>query len=361
MSKRLRVGFTLVELLVVIAIIGVLVGLLLPAVQAAREAARRMQCSNNLKQLGLACHNHMDVYKSFPPGYMCYDESGNRFKTGGWQAGQNELGWHWLVMLFPYMEQPGLWNQVEFCENNRKNEHTQNPCDDCEYQAPNHLGRNPLPGFSSCPSATSVKKQFTDGSYGLESLAKGSNYAANWGAGDMLSWETPSLRGAFGTAFFKQDEIVLALGGSGNRFQNGKGNGSQDFPDGMSNTVAVSELVGTDGNASGTASTDIRGVWMSPAMGGTIFSAFLAPNSKDSDVIAACDETITGTAQPYMVCTENRTTSAVYAASRSYHTGGVNTAMADGSVRFTSGSIDLLRVWRPLCTAQGGEVVASTD
>src|SRR5262245_58703887 len=96
MKPRLR-GFTLVELLVVIAIIGVLVALLLPAVQAAREAARRSQCSNNLKQLGLAAHTFNDTYQRLPPG-------------GGLKGGGNGLGrtsdWgSWLVYLLPYIEQ----------------------------------------------------------------------------------------------------------------------------------------------------------------------------------------------------------------------------------------------------------------
>ena len=79
MSKT-RGGFTLVELLVVIAIIGILVGLLLPAVQAAREAARRMQCSNNLKQLGLAFHNYESANRTFPPGYL----ADNRLNVQMW-------------------------------------------------------------------------------------------------------------------------------------------------------------------------------------------------------------------------------------------------------------------------------------
>ena len=92
--KRIRLGFTLVELLVVIAIIGILVGLLLPAVQAAREAARRMQCSNNLKQIGLAVHNYMSASKETLP-------------IGSWHGTQGT----WLLGLLPYIEQSAMFGQ----------------------------------------------------------------------------------------------------------------------------------------------------------------------------------------------------------------------------------------------------------
>ncbi len=349
-----RRGFTLVELLVVIAIIGILVGLLLPAVQAAREAARRMQCQNNMKQLGLALHNHMDTYGSLPPGHVNFDTTDNRFKTGGWQHGQEQLGWHWLALLLPYVEQPALWEQVKVCDEAMAS--TSNPCDHCEYMSSNaHFGREQLPAFSRCPSAVKLSKQFSDGGYGLEALGKGSNYAASWGSGNMLSWESPSTRGAFGTVYLPQSKVYSASGTS-NKFQHNKGMGSRDFTDGMSNTVALSEIIGSDG-LSGTSSPDIRGVWMSPAMGATVFSAFLNPNSRERDVIAACDEAIPDNKFPLLACTEERDTENVYAAARSYHAGGVNTAMADGSVRFFSETIDNVGVWRPLNTAQNGEVV----
>lgn len=99
-----RTGFTLVELLVVIAIIGILVGLLLPAVQAAREAARRMQCGNNLKQLGLGLFNYETTHRKFPIGFLDTTATGNLLYDGGWS---------WAAGMLPFIEQTALYNQID--------------------------------------------------------------------------------------------------------------------------------------------------------------------------------------------------------------------------------------------------------
>jgi prepilin-type N-terminal cleavage/methylation domain-containing protein len=111
-SRPVRKGFTLVELLVVIAIIGILVALLLPAIQAAREAARRTECANNLKQLGLALHNHHDTFGRFPPGGADDRQPfGERTGGGGW-------GGSWLAFILPYVEQGALFDQLDFSAGN---------------------------------------------------------------------------------------------------------------------------------------------------------------------------------------------------------------------------------------------------
>lgn len=110
LDKRRRTGFTLVELLVVIAIIGVLVALLLPAIQAAREAARRTQCKNNLRQIGLACLNHTDSQKVFPTGGMSWEMKIELNIEGGKPLGPNRQGIGWGFQILPYLEETAAHN-----------------------------------------------------------------------------------------------------------------------------------------------------------------------------------------------------------------------------------------------------------
>ena len=105
MRRKHRQGFTLIELLVVIAIIAILIGLLLPAVQKVREAASRMSCTNNLKQLGIAVHNYHDAYKCFPPNELWIYSDQPAYTA-------DHRSWSWLFFILPYVEQENLYKQV---------------------------------------------------------------------------------------------------------------------------------------------------------------------------------------------------------------------------------------------------------
>ena len=189
-------GFTLIELLVVIAIIAILIALLLPAVQQAREAARRTQCRNNLHEIGLALHNYLDAHKMFTPNGV-----GQPTENVGGRYLQNWLAWSGFAMLLPYMDQSPIYNRIDFdyrWDNN--NGGTQN----------NTLARTFIPAYL-CPSDSIVRYTTNMGptSYGIS-------------AGPASNWSMRTRPVGFATLH--------------------RGSTDGDFIDGMSNTIAVSEM-----------------------------------------------------------------------------------------------------------------------
>ncbi|AGA29042.1 DUF1559 domain-containing protein [Singulisphaera acidiphila] len=334
--RKQRFGFTLIELLVVIAIIAVLIALLLPAVQAAREAARRSQCVNNLKQLGLAMHNYESVNSSLPPGQ----------KSCCWGT--------WLVFLLPQIEQQALFNAWNFGGDlvylNG------------QYDAPLRYGgvANGTVTASRvnaymCPSdgtATSLSGIGpTVGSVTYKVTSQ--NYVVNYGnlhTAQPASFDFGGTTFTFGGAPFT-DMNTPATGMGGQKVV-----GFSGISDGLSNTVLVSEIVvGTGTGGQYGAPFDLRGFswWGSAAS----FTSWLAPNSSLPDVTESRDYCV----YPYQMnppCVEPTATLPRLNGVRSRHSGGVNATMGDGSVRFFKNSISL-PVWRALSTTRGTEVLSS--
>ncbi|MCU0717699.1 MAG: DUF1559 domain-containing protein [Pirellula sp.] len=212
MVRHARTAFTLVELLVVIAIIGILVGLLLPAVQAAREAARRMQCSNNLKQMGLALHNYESAYRRFPPGFISR-------VTGTWPGGGNDPipevgpGWSFFAMILPQIEQTNLHGQINF---------------DLPITNPiNQLARSTRVKEFQCPSdAWDAPVAPWPTSLGVNDLAHAS-YIGCLGGGDPANapaYTAMYEQQPFNGIFHRNTPIRIA-----------------DIPDGTSNTIGIGE------------------------------------------------------------------------------------------------------------------------
>jgi len=195
-SRVGRTGFTLVELLVVIAIIGILIALLLPAVQAAREAARRSQCTNNLKQICLAVHNYHDTYKSFPTGHIMNPGPGR--------------GWAWSAMILPFVEQKPLHDQFDF---------EVNPTD-----APNDALMSTVLESFRCPSAASTPETKNRDSQTFAITS----YAGNCGM-FRESFNQNHDRKRKNGVFLRQDAIKFA-----------------DITDGTSNTLMMGELIYND-------------------------------------------------------------------------------------------------------------------
>jgi len=307
MVRGRRSGFTLVELLVVIAIIGVLVALLLPAVQAAREAARRSQCSNNLKQIAIGMHNHHDVHLALPAG-----------------MGPSGCCWGtWQVLILQFVEQGNVFDLYQ------------------------NWGGNDASGarYSGAPNTTNVTnkrfKTFTCPSDRDNTPFGGltnHNYAVNWGNTHYGQANLGSV--VFGQAPFGQSQNTV-----NDRF---KGRNLAYITDGTSNTMLVAEVLQGQGS-------DLRGfTWWGDASG---FTTYLAPNSNLPDRIYTagyCNN------QPHLKlpCAVSSPTDPTMFAARSRHPGIVQAAMCDGSVRIVNNTIDL-NTWRALSTAQGGEAISA--
>jgi len=295
-------GFTLIELLVVIAIIAVLVALLLPAVQQARESARRTQCKNNLKQLGLALHNYHGAFTRFPPGAI-YDFE----KPAGNDA-------TWISMILPYIDQLPLFNRANWSASFSATVAPGNP--------PEEIVSAAIPNMS-CPSDP------VHGKLALGVFRRG-NYAANSGIGPFHSVSNPN-------------DPTRTYSGP---FTMNSSRSLKDFTDSTSSTIIVAELLNSILN-------DFRGVMHYTE--GPLYQHDRVPNSSipDESRNVYC---LSGRNVP---CTGTSTTASdralVYTA-RSAHSGGVQVTLADGSVRFISENIDQT-IWTALATQGGGEIV----
>ena len=343
LGKRPIRAFTLVELLVVIAIIGMLVALLLPAVQAAREAARRMQCANNLKQLTLALHNHHDAHNKFPEGSWHHTQI--RLSDGGmWVAPTAHAGnaehFSGLLKLYPFIELNARWDAISGLTLTQAIADGYRPAPwraSCDSWAP----VRPLAGDVSalhCPSNSQVRVNSTtaDGrtSYGM---CRGDVASRNTsGSGE---W---NQRGMFGYRFEKNMGSIA---------------------DGTSNSIAFSEVVGGGGERA------VKGGHLAVRDGALLRSQPLVECSV-ANAVDANDRNLHRTprtdqprqqrladARCYMgifntinppngpSCSDRAGDSTdnfgVWSAS-SHHTGGVNASMADGSVRFITDSISNL-------------------
>lgn len=322
-----RYGFTLIELLVVIAIIAILVALLLPAVQQAREAARRSSCKNNLKQLGLALHNYHDINNCLPIGCL--------FKDMGGSYPTNSNRSTWLARLLPQLEQNALFDRMDFDSNFGV----------AGYD-PENVKTVDVATFR-CPSDPGDR-----GKTGQSGYAPTSYVACIGDTYRLFGDGTAAATAAHGSVIRGNSEwarMVLNNGSEKGIFATNSHCRFRDITDGTSNTMAVSEcLVGdmvkelsggdtTDCTGNAGADRPYRGYsWMYGTAATWPYTTTRTPNSREVD----CERFNTRT----------------NTAAASQHQGGVQVTLADGSVRFVSENINL-QTWQNLGRKNDGNVL----
>jgi prepilin-type processing-associated H-X9-DG protein len=299
---------------VVIAIIAILVTLLLPAVQAARAAARRTQCINNMRQVGLAMINHHDTRGYFPHGNYNYVDS--TFSTPPPYNDRQDRRC-WMHDILPYMEEGSLFDRFHaYMETH-----------------PSALGFPDLGTVVEslmCPADPLSPKlhTFWGGLDGVPTQGFSGNFVACAGD-DYFNPTGPASSAKRNGVFFAVSKVEIS-----------------DIVDGASHTALVSEIILTPD----TGSHDVRGRYYNPAHGGVLFSTRITPNTLVPDRFNWCSED----PLPKAPCVYTGTN--MFLSTRSYHTGGVNLCQADGSVRFVADDVNAL-AYLALGSRNGQEVV----
>lgn len=327
MSNRKRTGFTLIELLVVIAIIGILISLLLPAVQQVREAARRTQCSNNLRQHALAVHNYESALRRMPPGIDLPQNVVNGTVTGFNGAEGSGAKWTWGTYILPYIEQDNLYNILrpnQGTAQSRLVDPTDGAAVFAAMQTPLAIFRCPS---DDAPDLNEIRKFFANvpGLGGGEKFLATSNYVACNSSGRAAWTDIQGSPGWFPNGAF--------LGGT-------KGQQFRSITDGQSNTILFSErtynniFVPPSSPPEWSEAPLIPGAGLIYASRGA--GAAVGANAPPKLFDGMTDVAFTG----YVAINDHNNGYDKKQGASSRHAGGIVTAWADGSTRFLSETIE---------------------